>query len=592
MTLDGWLTMATVGGVFGLLALTRIGPDLILLAGMVFLIVAGVVTPAEGLQGFSNPGVVTVGVLFVVAAGIRETGAVTTFVDTVLRRPRTTASAQVRVMAPVALLSGFMNNTPLVAMMVPAILDWAKKIRVSPSKLLIPLSYAAILGGMCTLIGTSTNLLIDGMVREAGIPGFDRLGFFEITRVGLPLAALAIGFILVGSQWLLPDRIAATVPLSENPREYVLEMMVEPGSPLDGRTIEQAGLRNLPGVYLMEIERSGEVIAAVSPTQVLHGDDRLIFVGVVDSVVDLQRIRGLKPATEQIFKLNTAPNQRILVEAVVSNSSPIVGKTIRESRFRTRYDAVIIAVARNGERIKKKVGDIIGRPGDTLLMEAHPEFLDRQRNSRDFYLISRIEGYTPPRHEKSWVALSILLGMVLAASVFKVDMVVAAFVAAGAMVLTRCCTGEIARRAVEWRVLLAIGGALGIGYAMRTSGAAETIANAFVSMAGTEPLVALAAIYILAVVFTEIVTNNAAAVLIFPIAQATAQRLGVDFHPFVIALMIASSASLITPIGYQTNLMVYGPGGYRFSDFARMGLPLSILLFVCSMILIPILYPL
>jgi di/tricarboxylate transporter len=590
MTPDAWITLLVIGGVFGCLALTRLGPDLVLLGGVVALVLIGVLTPEQGLAGFSNTGLATIAVLYVVAAGVRDTGAVGFFVDLVLRRPRSMASAQLRVMLPVAAISAFMNNTPIVAVMVPALTEWAKKTGMQVSRLMIPLSYAAIVGGVCTLIGTSTNLLVDGMVRVSNIPGFERIGFFEISRVGVPLALLVIGFVVAVQRWLLPDR-TPPVRMPTDPREYVLEMLVEEGSALVGRSIEEAGLRHLQGVYLMEIEREGEILPAVSPQMRLHAHDRLIFVGIVDSVVDLQKIRGLKPATNQTFKIDAPDARRALFEAVVSNSSPIVDKSVREGRFRTRYDAAIIAVARNGERIRMKIGDIVIQPGDTLLLEAHPEFLDRMRHSRDFYLISRIRQYTPPRYDRAWLAMTILGGMVLAAAVLQVSLLKAGMVAAGLMVATKCCTIENARRSLDWRLLLAIGAALGIGKAMETSGAAGAIASTFIQIAGDNPLLALIVVYLLTACFTEVVTNNAAAVLVFPIAIATAYGLDVSPRPFVFAIMIAASASFATPIGYQTNLMVYGPGGYRFSDFLRIGIPTGIVLFAAAMFLIPRAFP-
>lgn len=587
MPIDAWFTVATIVAVFGFLVFSRIGPDLILLGGLLALLVKGVVTPQTAFAGLSNTGVVTIALLFVVAAGMRDTGLVNVFVDTFLRRPKRLSTAQLRVMAPVAAASGFMNNTPLVAMMVPAVSDWARKINVPVSRLLIPLSYAAILGGTCTLIGTSTNLIVDGMAREAG---FERLGFFEITRVGLPCAIIAIGFVVLASRHLIPDRSPVKERLAEA-REYALEMIVEEGSPLVGKTIEKAGLRHLPGLFLAEIDRGENVLAAVAPTMKLEANDRLVFVGIVESVVDLQKIRGLKPATDQTFKLDAPPASRALIEAVVSNTSPLIGRTIREGRFRNRYNAVVIAVSRNGERVKKKIGDIRVEPGDTMLLEAHPGFVERNRNSRDFYLVSRIEGYAPPRHDRAWMALTILAGLVVAATVFQIDMVLAAFGAAALMLVTGCVATDEAHRSIDWRVLIAIGAALGIGEALRASGAAEVISREFVGLAGGNALVSLILVYLVTVLFTEIVTNNAAAVLIFPIALGISMQLGVDFRPFMIAIMVASSASFITPIGYQTNLMVYGPGGYRFTDFARIGVPTALVVATTALVLIPILFP-
>lgn len=587
MTSQGWLTLGVLAIVFILLAFSRRGPDVVLMGGLSILLVFGVVTPRQAFSGFSNEGVVTVGVLYIVATGLRETGGIWAIAGALFRRPKSLVGAQIRVMFPVAAMSGFLNNTPLVLMLLPVVNDWAKKFQLPVSKLLIPLSYASVLGGMCTLIGTSTNLIVNGLIIDSDLPNLD---LFEIAAVGVPCAFAGIGFMLLFGKWLLPDR-PPSISSFENPREYVLEMVVEAHSPLVGQSIEDAGLRHLPGLYLMEIDRNGEILPAVGPEIRLYGEDRLVFVGVVDSIVDLQKIRGLKPATNQVFKLNSPRSERILVESVVSNSAPFLGKTIRESRFRTRYDAAIIAVSRNGERIHKKVGDIIPRPGDTFLLEAQPSFIDQQKNSRDFFLVSRIEGYRPPNFERAWIAVAILAGLVAVVTLGWFSMLQAAVIAAGIMLATRCINGDTARKAVDWRVLIAIAAAFGIGVALRETGAAQIIAERLVAFAPGQTWIALVIIYATTMVFTETITNNAAAVLMFPIATAVAATLGVNPMPFAIAVMIAASAGFATPIGYQTHLMVYGPGGYKFSDFLRIGVPMNLLVLVIATLLIPRIWP-
>ena len=337
-------------------------------------------------------------------------------------------------------------------------------------------------------------------------------------------------------------------------------------------------MRQLPGLYLAEIDRAGRIIPAVSPQETLMGGDRLLFVGVTESVVDLQKIRGLIPAPEQLFKLSTPRPQRILVEVVVSNSSPVVGKSVREGRFRTLYNAVIIAVARGGERLRGKVGDVVLQPGDTLLLEAPPSFAQTQRNARDFFLVSRVENSSPPRFERSILALSILASMVATVALGWLTMLEAAVLAAGLMLITRCVSGGAARRSVDWQVLIVIAASFGLGQALEVTGAAESIAQSLVQLAGGNALLSLAVIYGITTLFTEMITNNGAAVLMFPIALATATNLGVDITPFAIAIMMAASASFATPIGYQTNLMVYGPGGYRFTDYLKIGVPLNLLM--------------
>jgi di/tricarboxylate transporter len=588
MTWEAWLALGVVGLVIGLLALTRFAADVVLVAGVTLLLLTGVLTPAEALSGLSNEGMVTVAVLYVVAAGLRETGAIGWLVQGVLGRPRNLSRAQVRLMAPVASISAFLNNTPVVAMFLPAVIDWARQNRLPVSKLLIPLSYAAILGGTCTLIGTSTNLVVSGlMTSHEHLP---RLAMFDVTWVGLPAALAGMAYLVFLGRWLLPDRRPVMSDL-DDPREYTVEMLVEPGSPLVGKTIEEAGLRHLPGMYLVEVERDGEVLPAIGPHQRLRGHDRLVFAGVVESVLDLQRFRGLVPASDQVFKLGVPRPERCLTEAVVSDSCPLAGKSIRDGRFRNVYNAAVIAVARNGERVRGKIGDIVLRAGDTLLLEADPGFADRQRNSRDFFLVSRLPNSRPLRQDRALVAVAILAGMVLAATLEWLSMLQAAMLAAGLMIVTRCINGAGARGAVDWEVLITIAASFGLGHALETTGAARFIAESLIQLAEGDPWVTLAVVYLVTMLFTELITNNAAAVLVFPIALSTSQTLEVSFMPFAICIMMAASASFSTPIGYQTNLMVYGPGGYRFTDYFKVGIPLNLLLAAVTITLAPLIWP-
>ena len=600
-------TLAMVGVVFALLMFTSITPDVILIGAVVLLMLVGILLPAEALSGMSNEGMITVAVLFIVGAAVRETGGVEFIASRLFGRPKTHTAALTRMIVPTVGLSAFMNNTPLVAMLIPAVGDWARKLRMPVSKLMIPLSYAAILGGTCTLIGTSTNLVVQGLlikeqkqaiaagdkaeiVRVGAANGANGLGMFDVTWIGLPAALLGCTFIIAFSRWLLPDRKPA-VSMGTDPREYTVEMQVAEDSPLIGKTIEAAGLRHLPGVYLAEIDRGGTIIPAVSPQEILQANDRLQFVGVVESVVDLQRIRGLIPAANQVHKLNAPRPTRCLIEAVVSNSCPMVGKTIRDGRFRNTYNAVVVAVARNGERLRQKIGDIELHPGDTLLVEAHPSFYDQQRNSRDFFLVSRIDQSSPPRHNKAWIAIGLLLGLVVVTSLGLMSVLTAAMLTAGIMLLTKCLSIPNARRSIDWEVLLAIAAAFALGTALEKTGAATQIAEGMIGLAGGNPWIALAAIYAITLIATELITNNAAAALAFPFAIATARDLNVSAMPFIIAVAMAASAGFATPIGYQTNLMVYGPGGYRFSDYMKIGIPLDVLVGVITVALAPLVWP-
>ncbi|MET0087422.1 MAG: SLC13 family permease [Sedimenticola sp.] len=585
MAWEAWFVLTVVLLCIGLLASNRFSPDLILMGGLTLFLVTGVISPQQALAGLSNEGMVTVAVLYIVVTGFRETGGINWIVDWVLGLPRSLAHAQLKVMAPVAALSAFLNNTPVVAIFIPAIDDWAKRNRLSVSKLMLPLSYAAIAGGTCTLIGTSTNLVINGLViSETDFPSF---GILDLVWIGVPVTLVVFFYVLVTQRWLLPER-RPPVNLIADAREYTVEMMVEPGSPLVGKSIEQAGLRQLPGLYLIEIEREGQVLTAVAPHERLKGNDHLVFVGVVDSVIDLQRIAGLQPATSQIFKLDSRREERCLTEAVISNTSPLVGKTIREGRFRSIYNAAIIAVARNGETIHAKIGDIKLRAGDTLLMVSHPVFMEQHHNSKDFFLVGSLCDVRPVRHKRAPIAMLVLFAMVMSVALGFLSMLKAAMLAAGLMIITRCTTGRIARRAVDWQVLVVIAASFGIASAMQNSGAASGIAQWLLSFAQGIPHITLALVFITTALLSAMATNNAAAVIMFPIALSTSQSLGVSFLPFAVTIMVAASASFATPIGYQTNLMVYGAGGYHFKDYLYFGGPLTVVVGIVTVLIAPL----
>jgi di/tricarboxylate transporter len=595
MTWESWFTLAVLALMVAALA-RNLATDMVMLAVVGVFMTAGLFSdkfPSAGklVAGLGNEAVITVAVLYVVVVGLSRTGAMSLLTRPLLGRPKSASAAQARLMIPCAGLSAFLNNTPIVAMFMPVLSDLCKRTGIAPGKLFMPLSFATILGGTCTLIGTSTNMVVYGLVvAETG--NRDALGMFDLSWVAVPATVVGILFILITSRWLLPDR-KPTLSASSDPREYTTEMELEPGSPLIGKSIEEAGLRGLPGVYLAEIERGAKVLPAVASTEVLQAGDRLVFVGIVDSVVELRKVRGLRPATNQVFKLDAPRSERCMIEAVVSNHCPLIGMTIRDGKFRSVYNAAVIAVARSGQRIHKKIGDIVLEPGDQLLLEAHPSFHDQQRNSKDFFLVSRLEDSSPPGHEKAWIAIALLLAMVVVAGFEWLPMVHAGLIAAGAMLLTGCCNTTDARRSIDWEVLVTIAAALGIGETMRSTGLAANIASGAVEAIGSEhPWLVLATIYATTMLLTELLSNNATAALMYPIAMATAKSLGLDYHPFLVAIMIAASCGFATPFGYQTNLMVYGPGGYRFTDFLKLGVPLDLMTMAVTLTVIPFVWPL
>jgi len=568
------------------LAFSRTAPDFVFLAALVVLMLLGVMPLEAALSGFANEGLITVAAMYVVAAGLRETGAVRWLSSRLLGKPRTVRGAQLRLMAPVAVISAFLNNTPLVAVMIPTVSEWAKKQGISVSRLLMPLSHAAVLGGTITLIGTSTNLVVNGLMRQQSGAG---LGIFAIAPVALPTAILGIAFITVFAKWLVPERLPVVQRVADA-REYSVEMTVVEGGPLDGKTITEAGLDALGEVTLFEVERKGVREPVASPETKLAAGDRLLFLGVVDAVVDLQKTPGLAPPDGQVFKLGGARPDRILVEAVVSDSGPMVGRTIKEGRFRSLYGAVVVAVARNGRRLRQRVGDVLLRPGDTLLLEADPAFVETHRNIRDFYLVSPVPDSSPLRYERIGASALVLAGLLVVTTMGLLPIVIAGLLAAVTMVLLRCVSTDGARQAIDWPVLITIGAAIGIGRALESTGVTAMLADLLVRVGADDLRLNVLLLYLATVLVTELVTNNAAAALMFPVGLSMSAATGVGIVPFAITIMMAASNSFITPIGYQTNLMVYGPGGYRFSDFVRIGVPLTAVTCAVTVALVPVLW--
>ncbi|MDR5865935.1 SLC13 family permease [Halomonas koreensis] len=582
-----YLTLATVLAVLVTLVTTRIAPDVVLMAALAVLVVSGILTPGEALVGFSNPGVMTIATLYVVAAGLKETGAIQWIAHGLLGRPKRLRRAQLRVLLPSAGLSAFMNNTTVVAMFIPAIQEWASRLKLPPSKLLMPLSYAAILGGTCTLIGTSTNLVVDGLLQtERGLS----LSMFELAWVGVPLLMVGGVFLMLFADRLLPNRRGVLEQL-EQAREYAVEVVVAAKGPLVGKSIADAGLRSLSHGYLADIERHGRLLTAVPPETELQAGDVLVFIGAPECARELRRIHGLRPANGDVHKLDIDHHRRCLVEAVIGPDFAGLGQTVRESRFRSRYQAVILSISRHGQRLPGKLGDIRLQVGDTLLLEAAQDFVDQYRYRKDFLLVSGLNDSTPPDFRKAPLAITILGAMVTASASGWLSILEAALLAGGAMLVTRCVPASKARRYLDLTVLIVIAASFALGAAMAKTGAAAQIAQWLLLIDGLAPWTALAVIYAMTVIFTELITNNAAAVLMFPIAMAVAEQLGVNELPFAVAIMFAASASFMTPLGYQTNLMVLGPGGYRFLDYLRLGAPLSLIVGVTAVGLIPVVWP-
>ena len=585
---QGWLTIAVVLATLALLLWERFTPDKVLAAAAAVLLISGVLTPVQALAGFWNPGVLTVALLFVLVAALKTTGAVRWIGDWVLGRPRGEFQAQLRLVGIATPLSAFINNTPIVAMMTSAVEHWSRRSGISPSKLLMPMNYATILGGMCTLVGTSTNLIVAGLVLQS--TALPALHMFSPLGVGA-VAALAGGvYLLTLGRWLLPERRSALQQAS-NTREYVVEMLVEPDGAVAGKTIGQAQLRHLAGSYLVELLRGQRVYPAVGPEMRLQANDRLVFIGETDSIRELRRVQGLRPATDQLFKVDDAGGQRTLAEVVLSHYSPAVGRTLVESNFRSRYNAAVIAVSRHGHRLLQKPGDVLLQPGDTLLIETDADFLRRHGSSPDFMMANEIDGAAKVDRRRAITVLALVGLMVLANTVLGMDILVSALMASTLAIIAGCVSFAELRRSLDLRLLVVIACSFALGAALQHSGVAQLVAAGLKHWANADPFWTLALVYVAAVVFTEMLTNNAAAVLMFPIGLSAAQQLGVDPMPFVIAVMMGASAGFITPIGYQTNLMIYGPGGYRFTDFIRVGAPLSLVVGAAVLWAIPRFWP-
>lgn len=594
MTLDAWLTLAVVATVVFLLATERASPAPVVLGAVAALLVLDVVTAEQALAGFSNPAPLTVAALYVLAGAAQATGVLqhltSRFLLSVPPGKKGDKRALRRILVPAAGASAFLNNTPIVAMVAPEVASWARRTGRSPSTYLMPVSFATILGGLLTLIGTSTTLVVSGLMGDVGL---QPLGLFEIGKVGLPVAVAGVGFLFVFAPKILPERRSPHDDVTESVRQFTVEMVVAPAGNLEGRTVSAAGLRNLQGVFLVEIARNGQRVAPVAPEETLHGGDRLTFAGNVGRVLDLQRVSGLVSAEERHFSIAGSHLQRRVYECVIGEDSPLSGTTLKEIGFRARYGAAVLAVHRAGRRVGGKLGEVRFRPGDVMVVLGDRGFRRRWLDRHDFLVISSMNGETPPRKDKVPIVGVVALGLFVLAGTGVLDIFEAAVLAAFALVGLKVLSVSEARSAIDLNVIAVIAGSFGLGAAISASGLARAIARNVIDPLGSfGDLGLLLAILLATVALTELITNNAAAVLMFPIAIATAAAAGLDPRPFAVAVALGASASFLTPIGYQTNTMVYGMGGYRFSDFMRLGGAITVMTVVIGMLVIPLAWPL
>ena len=582
MDWQGWFTLAIVFLVICGMVSEYGGPDFVIGAGLCSLAAAGILSPRETFSGFANPSLAAIGALYVVSAGLRETGLIDRCVDKFLFSERPTRSILRVLCLPLALMSAFLNNAPIVASVTPVIRDWTRRRGLAASHFLMPISHATILGGSTTLIGTSVNLTVAGLIISSGL---EPMGLFELAPVGLALVGGGTCYLIFAAEKLLPERQHPGEYLGEHRREYLTAMRVGDNCILTGKTIQDGGLRQLSNLFLVEIDREGKTLTPVGPDELIQAGDELIFAGAVSTIVDLQRIPGLQPSTVD----ENMAEAHGLMEAVISESSPLIHQTIKEARFRTVYDAAVVGVHRNGERLAGKIGSIVLHPGDTLLLQAGRDFLETHRNNPDFYLINPIEiTERSERKGKSGFAFFCLAGMVGVIALNLAHAAIAALLAAGTMLFARCLTGRQARQAIDWPVLVIIGSGGGLALGMEKTGAAFWIAEGIVGTAGTfGPVASLIAIYLATMLLAELLHHAAAAALMVPVALATATSIGAEPRTFAITVAIAATCSFMNPTTYHTHLMVYGPGGYRFSDFVRFGAPLNLLCALIALLIVP-----
>lgn len=587
MSLEMVTVLILIMVMLALLVLEVARPELIIFSALVILLLTGILTPTEAASGFSNEGMLTIALLFIVAGAVQKSGMIDQTVERWLKNSRTETGAMARFFVPIAMLSAFLNNTPIVVTFTPIIKNWCEERGIAPSKFLIPLSYVTILGGTITLMGTSTNIVVHGMLLDYGLEGFS---LFTLTAVGVPLTIVGLLYLFTVGKRLLPDHKGFSQQVKEDAKEYIAEMQVETTFQFVNQSVTQAGLRDLNGLYLIEIIRRKERVSPVRNSTIIQVGDRLIFAGKIATIAELQQMNGLKLRTGTDLELDDLKNGSThLVEAVVSHQSSLLSKSLKQSQFRSHYDAGVIAIHRKNERIQSKVGDILLKPGDSLLLLAGADFVEKYQQSNDFYVLSRLD--TPKVLEQSpakgWFSIALLAAMILFVSMGWLSMLKAMAFAVVVLLVTKGISADEVKRNMQFQVLLIIASSLGIGAAMTKTGLAEWLAAWLIAIGEPIGIIAiLVMMYALTNLFTELITNSAAAVLMLPIGLEMAHSLELDPMGFAVLVAIAASASFITPIGYQTNLIVYGPGGYKFMDYVKVGTPLSLIVMVTAITVI------
>ena len=584
--LYAWITILTVLTMFTVLLLTKLRADVVFLGAISILFVTGVLNAKEAFSGFSSTSVVIIGVLFVVVSGLTHTGVLQWIVKNLLGQPESYSKAVVRLMLPVAALSSFLSNTTVVALFVGIVKMWSKKLGISPSKLLIPLSYASGMGGVCTLIGTPPNLIISGLYAEnTG----EAMNVLTTTVPGL--FCLFIGVLsIIAMRKLLPNRKTPESAF-ESTSEYTVELEVPSDNPHIGETVNEAGLNDVRGGNLIEVVHYDEFVSPANGEEILMGGDRLIFSGQIDEILDLKQSHGLVSADHHVFTLSEIDSSRQLRTAYVTFGSSLIGKSIGGTTFEKDNGLVLVAVARRGERIKQSPREVVLQAGDTLLLDCPPN-MKINESSLTAKLHFFDSDQVPNIGKKTLISTTIMMAMVVLSALNVIPLLQCAFLAAIAMLIFRCCNVDQAMKAINWEILMVFAGSVVLGIAIQKTGIAERLAFGILDVCGDNPIVVMTAICFVGTFITEFISNTAAGAMFFPIMYQAAEKLGYEPFPFLVALMVSVSSSFATPIGSPTHMLVYGPGGYRFSDFMRIGLLMNLIILAANIFIVNIVYPL
>lgn len=561
-------------------------PSIVFGGGALVLILAEIVTPKELLINFANESVITIFLLIIITATLNDHFALVDLLDRIFAKTKSIKGFIFRMGASVGVVSSIMNNTPIVAMMIPYVYQWGKRNKIAPSKLLIPLSFATIMGGMMTMIGTSTNLVLNGFIQAKGGVA---LGFLDYLIPGVCVTIVGLTFLVFFSNRLLPTHKDLQDELQENIKEYLVETKVLSGTSIIGKTIGEAGLRNLDGIFLVEILRNGKVMSPVDPDEVIQTGDHLFFAGQTEKVMDLvERNNGLELPKQSEYNLGAGLN---FVETVIPNNSPLIGKTLKQALFRDYYDAAVVAIHRNGEKIRGRLGDIVLDKGDLLLLTAGKGFLERRLYGKDLYLVSvlkTINKVEPKKARWFWMLFLFVLALSIAGviSLFVMLLLILAMSA-----FFKFTNYEHIKRNTSLDLLVILGCAITFSNALITTGGSDLIGQAFTALIGSvSPISVIIGVYLLTVLLTSFITNAAAVAIVFPVAWSLIETMHLPSAAVFLSIAFGASCCFLTPVGYQTNLMVYGPGNYRFQDFVKIGVPTAIIYSVVALSVIILRY--